>query len=75
MGAGDRSTYIYTYHGLNEFNGFRFLKNRYFKRALGMGSAYGDEFIPIFDRIKHISILDPSDTFSENEKIGETPCV
>jgi len=75
LGASDRNSYIYTYHELNKFNGFRFLKNQHFTRALGMGSAYGDEFIPIVDQIKHITILDPSNAFSKNEKISETPCV
>lgn len=44
------------------------------KRALGIGSAYGDEFIPISNNIDHITILDPSDSFMGIENIAGTPC-
>lgn len=68
------NSYIYEYHKLNYFHAFRFLKKRNFKRALGIGSAYGDEFTPIAKGIGHITILDPSDAFSENKNIAGTPC-
>lgn len=53
----------YPYHALNTIHGFSRLPDRPFAHALGFGSAYGDEFLPIIDKISRISILDPSDAF------------
>ncbi|HBR99390.1 MAG TPA: hypothetical protein DD979_18735 [Gammaproteobacteria bacterium] len=38
--------------------------------CLGLGSAYGDEFLPIIKRIKQLTILDPSDAFQINDLKG-----
>jgi SAM-dependent methyltransferase len=40
--------------------------------VLGVGSAYGDEFRPILDRIRKITILDPSDQLKVTE-IDDVP--
>jgi len=62
LGSKDRATYNYTYHNMNIFYGFSKLpKGIRFKNALGIGSAYGDEFLPIIDRIDSITILEPSE--------------
>ncbi len=45
-----------------------------FNEALGIGSAYGNEFMPIAQNIKQVTILDPSDAFSDVKEIYETPC-
>lgn len=63
LGASKREKYVYSYHELNAKYGFRFLPDKDFLHALGLGSAYGDEFIPIINQIKQITILDPSDAF------------
>ena len=47
---------------------------RRIKNALGIGSAYGDEFKPIATMIDYITILDPSDAFSDVHEIFGTPC-
>src|SRR4030042_6990948 len=39
--------YAYEFHSLNRLHGFRFVRDGRFKSALGLGSAYGDEFLPI----------------------------
>ncbi len=65
-----RSTYAYAYHAMNEVHGFRFLPERRFPRALGIGSAYGDELAPIADRLDEIVILEPSGSFAKNDIAG-----
>jgi ubiquinone/menaquinone biosynthesis C-methylase UbiE len=74
LGAKNRDEYQYEYHALNTIHGFRFLKQKTFTNALGLGSAYGDEFTPIASKIGHITILDPSDAFSNIKNIAGTPC-
>lgn len=62
LGSKDRSTYKYGYHSLNRFHGFsKIPTGTKFPRALGVGSAYGDEFEPYIDRIDRITIIEPSD--------------
>jgi SAM-dependent methyltransferase len=63
LGARDAENYRYVYHALNIRHGFRHLPHRRFDSALGFGSAYGNEFEPIADRIAHLTIVDPSDAF------------
>jgi len=50
------------------------MRNLRYNEALGIGSAYGDEFMPIAHNIKRITILDSSDAFSDVKEIRETPC-
>ncbi len=72
LGAKDQGAYVYAYHALNAAHGWSALKGRTFERALGLGSAYGDEFKPIASQIKRITILEPSDAFAASS-IGSTP--
>lgn len=74
LGAREKSRYSYGYHQLNEHHAFRHIRHLRFERALGLGSAYGDEFNPIADRIAHITIIDPSDAFTSVRHIRDTPC-
>jgi SAM-dependent methyltransferase len=74
LGARDKALYSYSYHKLNQIHAFRFLKERRFEKALGIGSAYGDEFKPIIKNIQQITILDPSDAFSDVNVIWNVPC-
>ena len=74
LGASDTKDYRYQYHELNKHHGFRFLDSKIFDHALGMGSAYGDEFLPIKNSTKRITILDPSDAFSPTSALNHIPC-
>lgn len=73
LGAGKRDCYRYHYHAMNELHGFRFLpKGRSFPKTVGFGSAYGEELLPIVDRLDSIAIVDPSDAFVGRD-IGGRP--
>lgn len=74
LGSKDKARYSYSYHELNAYHGFRYLDGRRFDSALGIGSAYGDEFKPIASRISKVTILDPSDAFSATREILGLPC-
>jgi SAM-dependent methyltransferase len=74
LGANDKENYHYGYHQLNKLHAFRFIKKHRFEKALGIGSAYGDEFKPIARNISNITILDPSDAFSHVKEILGIPC-
>jgi SAM-dependent methyltransferase len=73
LGRKDRASYVYAYHALNVRHGFRFLAGRRFQHALGLGSAFGDEFLPIVKRVERVTILDPSDAFRADH-VGGVPC-
>jgi hypothetical protein len=75
LGSTDKDRYRYVYHQLNYQHAFRFILDMRFDEALGLGSAYGDEFKPIIHRINHVTILDPSDAFSDIDKIIGVPCI
>ncbi len=63
----------YGYHHLNILHGYRYLpKDVVFERALGLGSALGDEFLPVIPQIKSIYILEPSDQFVADQLKGVT---
>jgi len=67
--------YEYEYHGWNSFHCYNRLKfNQKFDNVLGLGSAYGEEFKPILHKIKKITILDPSEVFTNASKIEHVPC-
>jgi len=70
LGAKDAAVYAYAYHAFNAVHGFRYLPDRRFSRALGVGSAYGDEFAPIADRVDEVTILEPSHTFVKDDVHG-----
>lgn len=75
LGAKDTDQYSYGYHQLNYLHAFNKIKNNYFNKALGIGSAYGDELKPIVDNISEITILDPSEVFAKTKFIKNTPCI
>jgi SAM-dependent methyltransferase len=74
LGARRKTDYRYAYHELNALHGIHYIENRKFNEALGLGSAYGDEFKPVSENIKKITILDPSDAFSDVRYISDTSC-
>ena len=62
LGSKDKAKYKYPYHNMNKLFGFNHLpKDQVLTHALGLGSAYGEEFLPVIDRIKTITIVEPSD--------------
>ena len=69
LGAKDAGNYRYMYHALNQLHGFRYLPNKVFENVLGLGSAYGDEFMPTSSRIQHLTILEPSTAFTPRTTI------
>lgn len=73
LGAKEKKKYHYGYHELNKQNGYKYLLKKKFNEVLGIGSAYGDEFKPIIDEIGKITILDPSEAFSNVQEILGTP--
>lgn len=62
--------YEYHYHGLNRAIGYCRLGDRRFTHAMGFGAAYGDEFQPIADRVDHITVVDPSNSFERETVCG-----
>jgi len=68
-----QEVYRYHYHELNLFHLFRHAKIPLGANAIGLGSAFGDEFIPIAERLSKITIIDPSDKFAEHEALNGTP--
>ena len=68
--------YSYEYQALNYYHCFSRLKGGLtFKKALGIGSAYGEEFRPILSRIRDLTILDPSEVFASEGEIKKVPCI
>jgi len=52
----------YGFRGFNEWLGYRHLPAGPLGRALGLGSAFGDEFLPVADRLSSLTIVEPSQT-------------
>jgi SAM-dependent methyltransferase len=65
--------YVYGYRALNELHGYRHLPPVHFARVLGIGSAYGDEFLPIIERIGRITIVESSGNFASTS-VGGVAC-
>lgn len=56
------NSYVYEFHALNKKHGYRKIKNiKNFKRVLGFGSAYGEELLPIINKIGEVYIIEPSE--------------
>jgi SAM-dependent methyltransferase len=71
--VSDRVTrYAYEYHALNWLHGFSHLGDRVFERVLGFGSFRGDELEPLLDRVKDITVVDPS-VEAEAMMLGDKP--
>ncbi len=70
--SAESRKYSYGYHALNIRHGFSRLPAQRFAHVLGVGSAYGDELLPILSRSDRVTILEPSDGFKQNP-IGQVP--
>jgi len=73
LGAADIQRYSYSYFALNEFHGFSRLHESSFRRALGLGSAYGMEFEPLSGRVSALTILEPSSQLVSKTVAGVEP--
>ena len=63
LGAKNRESYCYEYHGLNRLHGFNYLPPGSYNHALSIGGAYGEELRPFLPNINAITILEPSGAF------------
>lgn len=70
----NKSSYSYSYHELNNKHGYSKLKRESYNNVLGLGSACGDEFKPIINKIKQITIVEPSAAFSGHNTLLDRPC-
>jgi len=71
--AEERKPGNYGYHALNWRHGFRHLPPFPFEHILGIGSAFGDELQPVLGRAKSVTVLEPSDGFSNPKFKYVTP--
>jgi SAM-dependent methyltransferase len=53
----------YPYHAENQFLFYRDLAGRSFGRAVSYGGAYGEELLPIVDRLGEIVVVESSESF------------
>jgi len=65
----EEGIYKYPYDSMNRYFGFKYLNKKKFNNVLGIGSAYGHEFLPIISMIDNITILEPSDNLI-SDKLG-----
>lgn len=69
--GSDISRHAYGYTALNLGHGFSALpRARRFTHALGFGSNFGDELLPVLDRLDRITLLDASDRYVVAELRG-----
>ena len=61
--------YRYVYHALDEFYGYRHTMLRPSSSALGVGSAFGDELLPVIDTLSDIVILEPSKWLADHTRL------
>jgi len=70
LGNKEIADYSYQYHELNRIHGFRYLKKvSTFDQVLGLGAAWGHEFLPIIHKIKSLTIAEPSENL-RSEQLG-----
>lgn len=73
LGSKVTSEYGYNYHQLNITLGFSKLKGEGFNRVLGLGAAYGHEFLPIEEKMQELVILEPSESLSSSPAVQKVP--
>lgn len=68
-------SYKYEYHALNTHHFFSRINSQFtLGKVLGIGSAFGEEFDPIINKISDLIILDPSEVFANMSSISGIPC-
>ncbi len=65
LGSGNKDAYIYGYDKYNEIHGYNKIRRELGQnlKCMGLGSAYGYEFLPIKGHISSITVIDPSEQF------------
>jgi len=66
--------YSYVYHELNRYLGFRHIQIPISAVVLGVGSATGEELLPIAERIGTLKVMEPSEKL-QVESLGECASV
>lgn len=61
--------HTYVYKALDEFCGYRHTNLSAPSSALGMGSAFGDELMPVIGMLSEIIILEPSKWLADHSRI------
>jgi SAM-dependent methyltransferase len=69
--ADRNKPYEYAYHALNTVHGYNHIGNGTLDHVLGLGSAYGEEFKPVIQRINRLTIVEPSDTLVSGQLEGK----
>lgn len=71
---GQSGGYVYSYHELDKRYCYKYLAGIQGEMdALGLGSAYGQEFKPILKYLASITIIEPSSLFASNTTIDGIP--
>ncbi len=70
LGSKNKNEYIYIYHELNKYHGYKYILDNHFKNVMSFGGAYGDELIPIIKKIENITILEPSEQLRAKNLMG-----
>lgn len=70
LNSARKGPYSYSYHPLNYQHGFRWLPPGQVGAALGLGSAFGDEFKPLAPRLTSITIVEPAAGFRQASICG-----
>jgi SAM-dependent methyltransferase len=65
--------YIYPYSEMDKYHAWKYLPDTEFQNVLGLGSATGGEFFPLLNKIKRITILEPSSLYKDMNNINGVP--
>jgi SAM-dependent methyltransferase len=70
LGSNDKKKYSYQYAEMDREYCFKYInKADTFEHAMGLGSAYGHEFLPLINQIQKLTIVEPSEQL-RSEKLG-----
>ena len=61
----------YGYHSLNKWHGFERLPQIRYSKVLGLGSARGDELLPIAEQAAQITIVESAEGYRHTELAGK----
>jgi SAM-dependent methyltransferase len=73
LGSSDRTKYKYRYHALNKRHGYRLLPNRRFEHALAFGGGYGEELLPVLDKVGSLVIVEPAEGYFTSTTLNGVP--
>lgn len=62
---------VYEYQALADRHNWRWLPQRQYRHALGIGSAHGAELLPVLERSGRVTVLEPSAGFASTEIQGK----